>query len=166
MGVSTSRKPCSSKYARVAIATFERNFKFRSISGRRKSRYRYRNRNSSFTRAACSGSSTGNGNTSARFNTSSDRTNTSTSPVAIFGLAVPSGRRRTTPVTRTTLSGRNDDACSNNSAGTSDGSNTVWVRPSRSRMSRKITPPRSRRECTHPTNVTVCPTCSGRSSLQ
>ena len=91
---------------------------------------------------------------------------TSTSPVGIFGLFVPSGRARTLPVMRTTHSLRSAAACSNRSFGKSDGSKTVWVRPSRSRTSMKISPPRSRREWTQPSRVTVWPICAGRSSLQ
>ena len=98
--------------------------------------------------------------------TSNTLTATSTSPVAIFTLLVRAGRWRTLPVMATTHSLRNDAARSKISFGKSDGSKTVWVRPSRSRMSMKIKPPRSRREWTQPHKVTVCPTCAGRSSLQ
>jgi hypothetical protein len=91
---------------------------------------------------------------------------TSTSPVGIFGLFVPAGRCRTLPVMRTTHSLRNEAARSNSSFGKSDGSKTLCVRPSRSRTSMKIKPPRSRREWTQPSSVTIWPICAGRSSLQ
>ncbi len=51
-------------------------------------------------------------------------TMTSTSPVGIFGLFVPSGRARTLPVTRTTHSLRSAAAWSKRSLGRSDGSKT------------------------------------------
>jgi len=55
--------------------------------------------------------------------------------VSIFSFFVPSGRTRTLPVTLMTLSLWSREAVSNSSAGRSLGSNTAWVRPSRSRMS-------------------------------
>src|SRR5713101_2199394 len=68
---------------------------------------------------------------------------TSTSPLAIFGLVVPSGRRRTTPVTFRTNSLRMRSAVAKVSL--RSGSDTTCASPSRSRRSMKITPPWSRR---------------------
>ena len=151
---------------RVAVATLLRKRMLRAISGRRRSRYLYCSRNSSFTFEATSGSSTGKGSTSAMFSTSRSAAATSTSPVTIFGLFVPAGRRRAVPVMATTHSLRNAAARSKISLGRSEGSKTVCVRPSRSRTSMKMSPPRSRREWTQPDKVTVCPMCAGRNSLQ
>ena len=78
---------------------------------------------------------------------------TSISPETRFGLAPPSGRSRTRPVTRITNSLRSDSAAANVAA--RSGLKTICTRPSRSRRSTKMTPPWSRRRCTQPISVTV-----------
>src|SRR5207244_13127839 len=60
--------------------------------------------------------------------TSNALATTSILPVAIFGLFVPVGRRRTLPVTARTHSLRNDAARSKSSCAKSEGSKTVCVR--------------------------------------
>ena len=92
------------------------------------------------------------------FKTSSAVAPTSISPVGILGLFVPAGRWRTLPVMLTTHSLRRAEAWSKSSSlGKSDGSKTVLGAASRSRMSMKMRPPRSRREWTQPDRVTVQP---------
>ena len=70
-------------------------------------------------------------------------------------FTVPSGRRRTLPVTCSTNSLRTRSAVAKVSA--RSGSQTTCARPSRSRRSMKITPPWSRRRCAQPQRVTVWP---------
>jgi hypothetical protein len=99
------------------------------------------------------GSSSWNGRGALSPRTVSDAASTSISPVAISGLALPSGRISTTPVTATQNSARNRWAW----ASTSGARNTTWAMPDASRRSMKITPPWSRRRATQPANVTCCP---------
>ena len=79
----------------------------------------------------------------------------STSPVGMLGLARPAPRLRSTPVTATTYSGRAASALAWASGETSL-SRTTWVMPVRSRRSRKMRLPWSRRRLTQPMRVTVC----------
>ena len=85
----------------------------------------------------------------------------SMSPVARLLFSVPSSRLRTSPSTSITLSGL--------SLGKSServwfsGSSTTWVFPSRSRKSKKKTPPWSRKESIHPIKVAGDPALSLRS---
>ncbi len=93
------------------------------------------------------------------------RASTSTFPVSRLGLTVSAERAATSPTTATTYSERTWSAAAWASSDTS-GRATTWQRPSRSRRSRKMTPPRSRRVAAHPMRVTVFPTWSSRSSPQ
>ena len=100
-------------------------------------------------------SSRGKGGGSALLSTSTWQSPTSTSPVGRLGLAVPSGRARTVPVTRTTHSLRTSTAPSI----------THWTRPSRSRRSTKARcSPCSRRRATQPHSATFSPIWGARSS--
>ena len=90
---------------------------------------------------------------------------TSMSPVGMLGLARPSPRSRTLPVTATTYSGRAASALAWASGETSL-SRTTWVMPVRSRRSRKMRLPWSRRRLTQPMRVTVWPALVLRSSPQ
>jgi hypothetical protein len=76
-----------------------------------------------------------------------------------------SGRGSTSPRTRITSSARSD--CESLAASPhSSGRKTIWVRPSRSRRSMKITPPWSRVVWTQPIRVTDEPTSELRIWLQ
>ena len=103
-------------------------------------------------------SSTGNGGVSARESTSRAVAASSTCPVGIAAFAMPSGRTRTSPSTRTTYSLRRPCAC-----GRSAGSATTCTTPLASRRSTNTTPPWSRREATQPPSATRSPACEGRS---
>src|ERR1700741_89825 len=81
------------------------------------------------------------------------------SPVAISGLALPSGRISTTPETATQNSARRRCAW----ASTSGARNTTCATPEESRRSMKMTPPWSRRRATQPANVTCWPASPARS---
>ena len=76
---------------------------------------------------------------------------TSISPVGRSGFSLPSGRRRTVPVTRMQYSLRSSCAASLLR-------NTTCTTPDASRRSMKITPPWSRRRATQPARVTVLST--------
>ena len=80
----------------------------------------------------------------------------SMSPVAMLGLVRPSPRLRTAPVTATTYSERAASALAW-AAGETSLSRTTWVMPVRSRRSRKMRLPWSRRRLTQPMRVTVSP---------
>ena len=159
MGVSTSTNPRPSKNRRIEANTRWRKRIAAVISGRRRSRYRYFSRRTSSTSTS---SSTGKGGVSDSETTSTVVAATSTWPVARPGLAVPSGRRRTVPATRTTDSSFTSaaTACAD---GASWGWATTWTIPSRSRRSRKTTPPWSRLRATHPASNTSRPASSCRS---
>jgi hypothetical protein len=85
--------------------------------------------------------------------------------VGIFGFTVSGERAATSPTTAITNSPRTDSARAWAAEETS-GFATTWQRPSRSRTSMKITPPRSRRVAAQPITVTVSPTWAGRSAPQ
>ena len=91
---------------------------------------------------------------------------TSTSPVARLGLVCPSMRWRTSPSTRMGHSGRTVSAAAKTSGEHRSGSKNICVRPSRSRRSMKMRPPKSRRARTQPVSVTLWPMLSARSSPQ
>src|SRR3954465_4957844 len=80
---------------------------------------------------------------------------TSISPVGSSGFSLPSGRRRTSPVTSTQNSLRR--ACASSSR------TTTCTHPEASRGSTKTTPPWSRRRATQPASVTVVPASEARS---
>ena len=87
------------------------------------------------------------------------RASTSTSPVASFGLTVSSDRRCTDAGDadrRTPSRSRLATAISASFSRT-----TTCDMPARSRMSMKVTPPRSRTRCTQPSSTTSAPTSSG-----
>ena len=73
-----------------------------------------------------------------------------------MGFSIPSGRRRTRPLTAIQYSARRRWACWW-VCGLISGSKTTWVIPSRSLRSIKITPPWSRRLNTQPIRVTSWP---------
>ena len=98
----------------------------------------------------------GNGSGAAALRTSSCSATTSTSPVGSSGLALPSGRSPTSPVTWMQNSLRSWCA-------TASSRTTTWTTPLASRRSMKVTPPWSRRRATQPASVTVWPACSARS---
>src|SRR5262245_8351503 len=104
----------------------------------------------------------GNGGVLASLRMLSCRTITSTSPVAIFRFVVSGERRCTRPFTAITYSERRRFAFA--IVGSSSLSKTICVRPARSRMSMKSTPPRSRTRWTHPSSTTSAPTSSARSA--
>ena len=79
---------------------------------------------------------------------------TSTSPVGISSLTVPSGRARTTPSICSTHSPRT--RCTPSQPGVV-GSTTTCTMPATSRRSRNTTPPWSRRCATQPQSVTSLP---------
>src|SRR6188474_936524 len=95
------------------------------------------------------------GGVTAGFRISSSCASTSISPLFRLELIVPSGRRRTTPVTRSTNSLRTRSAVAKVSL--RSGSLTTCTSPSRSRRSMKITPPWSRRRWAQPKRVTALP---------
>src|SRR3954470_4950954 len=97
----------------------------------------------------------GNGSGAAADSTSSEEVATSISPVGRSGFSLPSGRRRTSPVTSTQYSLRRWCASSSRT--------TTWTYPDASRRSRKTTPPWSRRRATQPARVTVEPASDARS---
>jgi histidyl-tRNA synthetase len=82
------------------------------------------------------------------------RAATSISPVASFALIASCARASTRPMIPTTYSGRSRFAVSSSEASRT----TTCVRPWRSRMSKNITPPRSRTRCTQPSSTTSRPT--------
>jgi len=84
-------------------------------------------------------SSIGNGGVSAFENTSMPLTQTSIAPVGSLSLTLPP-RERTSPVTPMHHSERSVPATTCAGASNS-GSNTSWVRPSRSRRSMNTQPP-------------------------
>src|SRR5688500_13823728 len=99
--------------------------------------------------------SIGNGGGVAMRRISTRHSPISTSPVGRLGFVVPSGRTRTTPVTRTTYSLRTSTALST----------THWTTPEKSRTSTNARcSPCSLRRATHPHNDTVSPTFAWRSS--
>src|SRR4051794_8335816 len=98
----------------------------------------------------------GNGSGADADSTSSDVVATSISPVGSSGFSLPSGRRRTSPVTSTQYSLRRWCASSSRT--------TTWTHPEASRRSRKTTPPWSRRRATQPARVTVVPASVARSA--
>src|SRR5665213_4051136 len=78
----------------------------------------------------------------------------SAEPVSSFSLTVPSGRRVTVPLTRTTYSLRTS----------TEPSTTAWTMPEWSRTSRNARcSPCSRRFATHPHTLTFAPTSLSRS---
>ena len=79
------------------------------------------------------------------------------------GLTVSADRRSTSPRTPMTYSGRNRFACASSF---SSSRTTICETPSRSRISMKSTPPRSRTRCTQPRSVASVPRSSARSSPQ
>jgi hypothetical protein len=85
------------------------------------------------------------------------------SPVASFAFSVPGRRFTTVPTTLTTNSIRIWLAASC-ASGASVRSITTWVIPWRSRRSRKIRPPWSRRRFTQPESRTAAPASDVRSS--
>ena len=87
--------------ARIAEFTVARSRRFACMRGRRMSMKRFLSRIGS---SASVRSSTANGGGSAVASTSTVHSPSSTAPVAILSLTVPSGRRRTVPVTATTYS--------------------------------------------------------------
>src|SRR3954467_1140751 len=86
--------------------------------------------------------------------TSSREATTSTSPVGSSGFSLPSGRRRTSPLTSTQNSLRRWCASSSRA--------TTCTYPEASRRSRKTTPPWSRRRATQPARVTCRPASGAR----
>ena len=144
-----STKPWASRYLRAAIAARWRSIRFFCIGGRRRSITRCCRR----TVSDRFSSSSGKGGVCAVLRISMSCASTSISPETRFGFAPPSGRSRTSPVTRITNSLRSDSAAANVSA--RSGLKTICTRPSRSRRSTKMTPPWSRRRCTQPISVTV-----------
>jgi hypothetical protein len=74
---------------------------------------------------------------------------TSIVPVFRFGFIVPTSRATTVPTISSTNSLRIFSATSRASFDKS-GLNTTWTIPERSRRSIKMSPPKSRRFCTHP----------------
>src|SRR5579859_3666305 len=78
---------------------------------------------------------------------------------------VPGGRWRTTPEVCTTHSLRASAAVAC-ASGESSALVTIWVTPYRSRMSKNVRWPWSRRRWTQPASITRSPTCSSRSSPQ
>src|SRR6185437_14702029 len=88
---------------------------------------------------------------------------TSTSPDASSGFG--RCRRNTRPSTATTYSGRTSSAFACASEYWSR-LHTTWQIPARSRRSRKISCPKSRRRCTQPINTTLRPASATRSSPQ
>ena len=138
--------------ARMAEFTALRTRRLRCIRSRRRSRYRWRRRTVSSTSSARE--SIGKGGGSAVDRTSTSQSPTSTSPVGRLGLTVPSGRRRTVPVMRSTYSLRTSTAWLT----------THWTRPVWSRRSRKARcSPCSRRRATQPQRLTVRPASLARS---
>src|SRR4051794_35460817 len=97
----------------------------------------------------------GNGSGADADSTSSDVVATSISPVGSSGFSLPSGRRRTSPVTSTQYSLRRWWASSSRT--------TTCTYPEASRRSTKTTPPWSRRRATQPARVTVVPASDARS---
>src|SRR4051794_23795676 len=97
----------------------------------------------------------GNGSGADADSTSSDVVATSISPVGSSGFSLPSGRRRTSPVTSTQYSLRRWWASSSRT--------TTCTYPEASRRSTKTTPPWSRRRATQPARVTVVPASEARS---
>src|SRR5215213_7522233 len=97
----------------------------------------------------------GNGSGAADDRTCSEVVATSISPVGRSAFSLPSGRRRTSPVTSTQYSLRRWWASSSRT--------TTWTYPDASRRSRKTTPPWSRRRATQPARVTVEPASDARS---
>src|SRR5688572_7980557 len=97
----------------------------------------------------------GNGSGAAADSTVSSEVATSISPVGSSGFSLPSGRRRTSPVTSRQYSLRRWWASSSRT--------TTWTYPEASRRSRKTTPPWSRRRATQPARVTVVPASDARS---
>ncbi len=89
---------------------------------------------------------------------------TSISPVGILGLR-PAPRSTTVPVTPMQNSERSSPAWVCVSRLTL-GSNTIWVKPPRSRRSTNTQPPWSRREETHPNRTTFWPTSAARRAPQ
>jgi hypothetical protein len=87
----------------------------------------------------------------------------SMSPVASLGFSVPSRRRATKPATVSVNSGRTRLATAW-ASGCSVRSITTWVIPCRSRMSRKIRCPRSRRRWTQPASRASAPASEARSA--
>ena len=111
-------------------------------------------------------SSIGNGGVGDSASRSAPETDSSISPVAIFGLTVPSSRRTTSPSTLITCSERSVPASACASAAVS-GWKTSWRTPLRSRRSMKISPPRSRRRATQPATRTRSPArCASSSPAQ
>ena len=84
--------------------------------------------------------STGNGGVAASARRSAAITSISISPVARFGLTLPSSRATTVPRAVTTCSERSVSASAWASAADS-GWKTSWTMPERSRRSMKISPP-------------------------
>ncbi len=117
-------------------------------------------------------SSGAKGTGSDLFRSASASPSTSTSPVGILGLTLPSPRGRTRPPTETTHSLRSAAACSYRAAAAasvepSEGrSKTICVTPSRSLREMKITPPKFRYAFTHPHSRTRLPASAARSSPQ
>ena len=109
-GVSTSTNPLVSISVRIALLICARTRRFFCILSRRISRYRYFSRIISSTSSARA--STGNGGGSAEFKISTTQSPISTMPVVREELIVPSGRARTTPVTRMTYSLRTSTSLS------------------------------------------------------
>ncbi len=89
----------------------------------------------------------------------------SISPVGILGLMASASRRRTLPTAATTYSGR---TCSPLAwpSGVSSLSSTIWAMPVRSRRSRKMRLPWSRRRFTQPIRTTCWPAWAARNSPQ
>src|SRR3954447_2529103 len=98
----------------------------------------------------------GNGSGAEADSTRSVEVATSISPVGSSGFSLPSGRRRTSPVTSTQYSLRRWWASSSRT--------TTCTYPEASRRSRKTTPPWSRRRATQPARVTVVPASDARSA--
>src|SRR4051812_25194832 len=96
----------------------------------------------------------GKGSGAEGVRTSSREATTSTSPVGSSGFSLPSGRRRTSPLTSTQYSLRRWCASSSRT--------TTCTYPEASRRSRKTTPPWSRRRATQPARVTVVPASDAR----
>src|SRR5664280_3737743 len=129
---------------------------------RRRSRYRYLRRSVSST-STSSTVSISKAGVLALLRMSSAVTLTSTSPLGRLGLTVSGERATTTPRAAITYSGRTCSAAAC-ASGASDGSNTSWTRPLRSRRSTKISPPWSRRRATQPARRTSRSTSVTRSS--
>src|SRR5699024_2742633 len=145
-------------HCRFAWVVWWRNLNVSCNSGLLKSIYRYFSRKSSDTSVL---SCIRKGGVFALFNTVILVAATSISPVFISGLIVESSRLTTLPVTSTTYSLLTPSATATASS-ECFGLNTTCTIPDLSRKSIKISPPKSRRLCTHPLNNTVSPKFSLR----